>query len=678
MHFPKSVLALAIAAALSLSACGGGGATTASNPPEQQAAVQTGVFLDSAVAGVDYTTDSEVTPRQTNAAGQFFYKSGETVTFKLGGVLLGRAKGADVVALADLDEQGEDAPRTQNTAQLLQALDDDRDPNNGIVIRSEVRQRFANIKCDLSDRTQLVALFQQQLADLKLSLTDPRYAKAHLEDSLSLIGRTVTSTFTYQGAGAAQGAQLSVSKYAIGSQSRFNVPYPGNQNYIKAEFPKGFPISLGSGLAFKGVDKQGNVQFWAMTDRGPNGDSPDLQNADGISTTTTATKSFPAPAFNPEFGVVTVGTGKGNRRATLESTTPLKDIDGAAMSGRPIPPGAVGSTGETPVSETLQILKNAQGDIAFDVHGIDPEAVVATPDGKSLWMTDEYGPFVFKVNAASGQIETKLAPGSGLPDIVKYRQPNRGIEAIALAPNGNLLAGVQSILKMDDAADSNGKKQKTTKAVFTRLVQIQPDGATRMLAYPLTDASGAVPYSKNKDAKIGDLVALDDNRYLIIERGTQADGKDHNMIFLIDLSGATDLTGKTINGLEPEYQTSLKALTDGGIIPVKKTLLFDMVEGSGFGWVSGKTEGMALVDAQTIAVANDNDFGLAAEIVGPNGEILKGDDCEMDASGQILAGTGECTAPGAYTYRIIRGKPWETPSRLFLIKLPKPVLDYAS
>jgi Uncharacterized protein conserved in bacteria len=204
------------------------------------------------------------------------------------------------------------------------------------------------------------------------------------------------------------------------------------------------------------------------------------------------------------------------------------------------------------------------------VHGIDPEAVVATPDGKSLWMTDEYGPFVFKVNAASGQIETKLAPGSGLPDIVKYRQPNRGIEAIALAPNGNLLAGVQSILKMDDAKDSNGKTQKTTKAVFTRLVQIEPDGATRMFAYPLTDASGAVPYSKNKDAKIGDLVALDDNRYLIIERGTQADGKDHNMIFLIDLSGATDLTGKTINGLEPEYQTSLKALTDGGIISVEK------------------------------------------------------------------------------------------------------------
>lgn len=589
--------------------------------------------------------------------------------------MLGRAKGADVVSLADLDDQGENAPRTQNTAQLLQALDDDRDPNNGIVIHDVVRQRFANIRCDLSDSTQLKALFEQQLADLKLSLTDPRYAKAHLEDSLSLIGRTVTSTFTYQGAGAAQGAQLSVSKYAIGSKSSSSVPYPGSQQYIRAEFPKGFPISLGSGIALKGVDKQGNLEFWVLTDRGPNGDSPDLQSVDG---TVTATKSFPAPGFNPEFGVVSVGTGKSNRRASLESITTLKDVDGAPMSGRPIPPGSVGASGETPVSDTLQILKNAQGTIDFDVHGIDPEAVVATPDGRSLWMTDEYGPFVFKVNAASGKIETKLAPGSGLPDIVKYRQPNRGIEAIALAPNGNLLAGVQSILKMADANDSNGKSQKTTKAVFTRLVQIQPDGATRMYAYPLTDANGVLPYSKNKDAKIGDLVALDDNRYLIIERGTQADGKDHNMIFLIDIGGATDLSGKTINGLEPEYQTSLKALTDGGINPVKKTLLFDMVEGSGFGWVSGKTEGMALVDKQTIAVANDNDFGLAAEIVGPNGEILAGDDCEMNASGQILAGTGKCTAPGNYTYRIIRGKPWETPSRLFLIKLPKPVLDYAS
>ncbi|MBN2692784.1 MAG: esterase-like activity of phytase family protein [Burkholderiaceae bacterium] len=675
MQFPKSVLYLAVAAALSLSACGGGGSSTASNPPVQQAAVQTGVFLDSAVAGVDYTTDSDTTPRLTNAEGQFLYKAGETVTFKLGGVLLGRAKGADVVTLSDLDGQGDEAPRTLNTAQLLQALDDDRDPTNGIVIRDVVRQRFANIKCDLSDRTQLAALFQQQLADLKLNLTDPRYAKAHFEDSLSLIGRTVTSAFTYQGAGAVQGATLSVSKYAIGSKSRFNVPYPGDQNTIKAEFPKGFPISLGSGIALKGLDKQGNLEFWVLTDRGPNGDSPGLQNADG---TVAATKSFPAPKFVPEFGVVTVGVDKGNRRATLESTTELRDADGSLTSGRPIPPGSVGSTGEIPVSDTLQILQNAQGQIAYDAHGLDPEAVVQTPDGKALWMTDEYGPFVFKVDAATGQIQTKLAPGSGLPDIVKYRQPNRGIEALALAPNGNLLAGVQSILKMPDAKDSNGKTQKTTKAEFTRLVQIQPDGATRMYAYPLTDANGTLPYSKNKDAKIGDLVALDDTRYLIIERGTQADGKDHNMIFIIDLSGAADLTGKTLNGLELEYQSSIKSLVTAGINPVKKTLLFDLVEGSGFGWVSGKTEGMALVDKQTIAVANDNDFGLAAEIVGPAGEILAGDDCEMNSSGQILAGTGKCTAPGNYTYRIIRGKPWETPSRLFLIKLPKPVLDYAS
>ncbi len=675
MHFSKSVLALAVSAALILSACGGGSSTIASNPPAQQAAVQTGVFLDSAVAGVDYTTDSDPTPRQTNAEGQFYYKAGETVTFKLGGVLLGRAKGADIVSLADLDNQGADAPRAKNTAQLLQTLDDDRDPTNGIVIREVVRQRFANIKCDLADSTQLAALFEQQLADLKLSLTDPRYAQAHLEDSLSLIGRTVTSAFTYQGPGALQGAKITLSKYAIGDGNRFSVPYPGSQSYIKAEFPKGFPISLGSGLAFKGADKQGNLEFWVLTDRGPNGDSPDLQNGDG---TTTPTKSFPVPGFNPLYGVVSVGVGNGNRRATRQSTTILRDVDGSPMSGRPIPPGSVGSTGETPVGDTLQILKTVQGGVDFDVHGIDPEAIVPTPDGKSLWMADEYGPFVFKVNAASGKIETKLAPGNGLPDIVKYRQPNRGIEALALSPNGNLLAGVQSILKMPDATDSKGKIQKTTKAVFTRLVQIQPDGSTRMYAYPITDASGNVPYSKNKDAKIGDLVSLDDTRYLIIERGEQTDGKDHNMVYLIDISGATDLTRKTISGLEPEYQTTLKALTDAGVVPVKKTLLFDMVEGSGFGWVSGKTEGLTLVDKQTIAVANDNDFGLAAEIVGPNGEILAGNDCEMDASGRIVAGTGKCTASGQYTYRIIRGKPWETTSRLFLIRLPKPVLDYAS
>ena len=71
MFHRPSILALAIAAAFALSACGGGSSSTAQNAATPQAAVQTGVFLDSAVAGVDYTTDGDATPRQTNADGEF-------------------------------------------------------------------------------------------------------------------------------------------------------------------------------------------------------------------------------------------------------------------------------------------------------------------------------------------------------------------------------------------------------------------------------------------------------------------------------------------------------------------------------------------------------------------------------------------------------------------------------
>jgi len=73
------LIALSVASALALSACG-----SSNDSP----GTMTGVLSDSYVKGVSYTTSSNGSGT-TGANGEFNYKSGDTVTFKIGEVTLG-------------------------------------------------------------------------------------------------------------------------------------------------------------------------------------------------------------------------------------------------------------------------------------------------------------------------------------------------------------------------------------------------------------------------------------------------------------------------------------------------------------------------------------------------------------------------------------------------------------
>jgi hypothetical protein len=131
LQFPRSIrpFSLSIAAALALSACGGGGG---SDTPAAVAGTQTGVFVDSAVEGLSYETSSGV-KGTTDAQGRFKYNEGDTVTFKAGGVTLGSGKATGTVTPAHISG-GEDTNKFTNLLVLLQSLDTDGDPSNGITL----------------------------------------------------------------------------------------------------------------------------------------------------------------------------------------------------------------------------------------------------------------------------------------------------------------------------------------------------------------------------------------------------------------------------------------------------------------------------------------------------------------------------------------------------------------
>jgi hypothetical protein len=51
-----------------------------------------------------------------------------------------------------------------------------------------------------------------------------------------------------------------------------------------------------------------------------------------------------------------------------------------------------------------------------------------------LWVSDEYGPFIVKIDPATGIILNKYAPGSGLPDIFPSAAPTAAWKAWRWTP----------------------------------------------------------------------------------------------------------------------------------------------------------------------------------------------------------------------------------------------------
>ncbi|MEJ2621572.1 MAG: hypothetical protein P8163_15295 [Candidatus Thiodiazotropha sp.] len=165
-----------------LSGCGGGSGGSSDEE------VLTGRFLDSACAGLTYYTESR--RGVTNANGEFTYLSGETVVFGLGDLEFPAVTAAHI--LTPLELAGvEDINHTGvvNMARLLQSLDQDCDPDNGITISGEALLAATGLEIDFEDPdfdsnvANLVANAGQQNTECT-TLIDADQAIAHLQNTL--------------------------------------------------------------------------------------------------------------------------------------------------------------------------------------------------------------------------------------------------------------------------------------------------------------------------------------------------------------------------------------------------------------------------------------------------------------------------------------------------------------
>jgi hypothetical protein len=135
---------------LTLTACGGSGGGDGTTATATET-VSTGVFIDSAVEGLQYETATQ--SGTTNSLGEYDYLAGETVTFSIGGIVLGSTIAGPVVTPLSLVSDATSAtnPVVTNIVRLLLSLDSDGDPDNGITISSEVTTAANDLAVDFSE-----------------------------------------------------------------------------------------------------------------------------------------------------------------------------------------------------------------------------------------------------------------------------------------------------------------------------------------------------------------------------------------------------------------------------------------------------------------------------------------------------------------------------------------------
>lgn len=356
---------------------------------------------------------------------------------------------------------------------------------------------------------------------------------------------------------------------------------------------------LGSGLAYAGGDT-----FLMLPDRGPNATPYDAS----VDNTTRYYNRFHSFRFQLEPASTDLPF---TIRETLEATTLLWSPKSLAYKGEA---PALNAADHFYFNGRSDQFDAAKGSTNPDNARFDPEGIRVSADGKSVFISDEYGPYLYQFDRATGQrlksfaLPAKFAAAhlsskadEEIAGNDNGRVANKGMEGLAITPNGRALVGImQSPLAQDGG----------TKAPYVRILTVDiASGATHEYAYGLNNIGTA---EKPKYAVISEIVAVNDHQFLVDERdgkGRGAGGEPvFKTLFLIDLAGASDVSD--LSGAEA---MAGKAVT--------KTVFLDIVAGLKAGGVASdaipeKIEGVSFgpdvtlngAVTHTLWIASDNDF----------------------------------------------------------------------
>lgn len=328
----------------------------------------------------------------------------------------------------------------------------------------------------------------------------------------------------------------------------------------------------------------GPNDFWMVTDRGPNGQI--LVDKDNR-------RTFPVPEFDPTIVRVHVDNGAGSI---------VKMIPILGQSGKPVT-----GLSNLAMHDEVPYDWSAHTQLAYNVNGLDTEGLVHMPGG-DFWLCEEYGPSIVHVDA-SGKVLKRFLPEGlkyegndypvslTLPAVFGTRRQNRGFEGITLSADSKTLYTVlQSPLQNPDK--KTGDASRNTRILAFDIATEKPVAEYIYQFSPASDFGPKVTQDGIGSSSIRTLNATT----LLVEERTD----DNAKLFLASLTNATNILGTKWD--DPKAATSLEATLDlagSQLAPLAKTPLIDL---STIPELPKKLEGVVILDQNTIAISNDNDF----------------------------------------------------------------------
>jgi hypothetical protein len=234
----------------------------------------------------------------------------------------------------------------------------------------------------------------------------------------------------------------------------------------------------------------------------------------------------------------------------------------------------------------------------------DPEGVVVTPAG-TIVISDEYGPYIYEFNRDGRLVRRVPVPSKFLinnptgdvndpgdsRELYRYpfyyalnaygnnsgRQANRGMEGLAITPDGRYLVGIMQNALIQD----NGLSYGAAASLGVSPARVGLNN--RILKYDLyTGVTSEYVYvmdSISQGKGVNEMLAINDHEFLVLER-------DNRSL----VSPAAAAFSPADSGLKRIYKIDLNTpgLTDvsaydslpTSFVPVKKTLFIDLLNPS--------------------------------------------------------------------------------------------------
>jgi hypothetical protein len=378
---------------------------------------------------------------------------------------------------------------------------------------------------------------------------------------------------------------------------------------------------MGSGLAYAG----GNT-FLALPDRGPNAKPYNTAVDDTASYIPRVHTLRLALTPSPAGASLPLSVAPALRRTTLlYDRSPLvygTGADAALPAGAP----ALNDKRHSYFSGRSDNFDPSVSSTSPRDGRFDPESVRVSNDGERFYVSDEYGPYVYEFDRETGRRLRSFALPSDFGVSVlssrgdveiatnkSGRVANKGMEGLAITPDGSALFGVMQSPLLQDGG-TNGK--------YTRIVEIDlATGAVSQYVYELTNIGTA---AKPKYPTVSDIVAVNAHALLVDERDGKGLGDGSvavfKRIFHVDLAQALE-----VSGLVGEASLAAAATPKNELADVVKVL---NAHGIASADIPAKLEGLAFGPdvrihgalKHTLVLANDNDFSATlTDTLHPNG-----------------------------------------------------------